>query len=635
MSGIERAMALAQSGQQTLTPRVPLITSWTRSPSASANAALRSVIFSGGFNNTFSFKDGSLMSQTGSLSHESYRTKETTSSKRDGTVTYRSPGKQLLSYDLTLLENWNEEEITNTTGQTTINRRDFKQAQAGIGAQDIVLGGVTHDLDLTGATTNQAGVQQNQRNDFSEASLAGALRSSWEPLEGLRFKTGAFTMTESGERSLGVQTNPSSANGDTLRAGVGYRRGRLIGSVTVKNSNFEKRYLDYRRNANGVIDTIGATEKIVEELESNDAVTFEWSNEVHAGSAVLKVLGSRDISENSYLRSGVGVKERRQDMADVSLSFRLGSADSLRLSYKYLWGWSDQTYQGATIPRGRQVTTSQTVKALWVHQLFADTDLVLNLNNGISQDIAQNMFNQNDRDRIDASANLKLRTLWDNGVSVDLVFDARRVEDISIRSSRSANNSVKDTYEISPQYSWPVARWLDIEQSFRVWIQYTDFLFSDLEAVNKQDDFNKRGNLETSVILHPNQRLRVTMRHNHSITLNGKKISDDVVGNSYYFFESDQRVDKLNVSLAYRVNDWFSLEGTTYSGRDLKESYGDRITVTDRYSGDVGVGCSVDKGFGQGRNLKLSVRKIYAHGPSIRDEGKDYWDADFQLNWGF
>ena len=38
------------------------------------------------------------------------------------------------------------------------------------------------------------------------------------------------------------------------------------------SSNFDKRYLDYRRNANGIVDTIGVDEKIVQELETDDAV---------------------------------------------------------------------------------------------------------------------------------------------------------------------------------------------------------------------------------------------------------------------------------------------------------------------------------------------------------------------------
>jgi len=633
---VAQAQALGLEGQLDKdVVDAPMITSWSRTPSASAKAALRSVTFTGGFDNNFVFRDKSTLSQTGSISHEDFRTKETVSDKRDATVFYRSDAQRALTYDLSLMENWSKEEITNTSGQTTINRRDFKQAKAGIGTKDYELGGLAHDVDLEGSASNQMGEQQNQRNNFSEARLAGAVRSTWEPASWLKLKTGAFTMTESGERSLGVETNPSSANGDSLRAGVGYQRGALIGSVTVRNSNFEKRYLDYNRNANGVIDTIDAMEKIVEELEVNDAVTIEWGNELRFGSSHLRFSGSRDMTQNTYRRSGVGVKERRQDKANIGFSTRLTSLDSIQVSYNYMWGWNNQTYRGATAPRGRQVTTSTTVKAFWLHDLFESTDMMVNLSNGISQDIAENTFNQNDRDRIDTTANLKLRTNWDNGVTVDLVFDARRVEDVSIRSSRSANNSIKDTYEISPAYSWPITSWLDLNQSFRVWIQYTDYVFSDLEEVNKQDDFNRRGNLETKFTLRPNRRLRLTLRYNYSVKLNGEKVGNDAAGNTYYFFESDQRINKLDVSMAYTVNKWFALEGTTYSGRDLKESYGDRAGITDRYSGDVGVGCSIDKKFGAGRSLKLGVRKIYAYGPSVRDEGKDYWDADLQLTWGF
>ncbi len=75
-------------------------------------------------------------------------------------------------------------------------------------------------------------------------------------------------MTESGERSLGRETTASTASGDSVRAGVGYQRGRWQGFVGVRSSNFDKEYLDYRRNSSGVVDTIGVADKTVDELEA-------------------------------------------------------------------------------------------------------------------------------------------------------------------------------------------------------------------------------------------------------------------------------------------------------------------------------------------------------------------------------
>ncbi len=209
-----------------------------------------------------------------------------------------------------------------------------------------------------------------------------------------------------------------------------------------------------------------------------------------------------------------------------------------------------------------------------MHDLFEHTDLRVNLTTALTQDIAEGRFNENDRDRLDSGANVKIGTQWPNGFDVGLVFDARRTEDVAIRSSRSANNSIKETYEINPSYGWNLSRWINLDQNFRVWIQYTDYVYSDLEEVNKQDDFNKRGNLETKLTLTPNRRLRVVLSHNYNIKLNGKKTNTNAAGYSYYFRESDQRINKLNVAINYKVYDWFRFEATTFKGRDLKESFG-------------------------------------------------------------
>jgi len=362
---------------------------------------------------------------------------------------------------------------------------------------------------------------------------------------------------------------------------------------------------------------------------------LSWENRIRLGRLSLSGRLSRDMSENSYRASGVGMRERHQDTVDLKMGFRPSRLDTFNISYGYMYKWDDQTYKGATLSRGRQVSRKRNLAMTLTHALFAHTDLKFNFRTSLSQDIAEGEFNVNDRDRLETSLTMKLDTGWDNGMNVNMSFDARRTEDISIRSERSSNNSIKDTYEISPSYLWPVAPWLDLNQSFRVWIQYTDYVFSHLETVNKLDDYNKRGNLNTKVTIRPNTRLTLTIRHDLNIKNNAKKSRTDVVGSSYYSRESDQSVSNIDFALSYRVSTRLSLEGTTYRKRDYKETFGARAGETERYSGEVAVGGKYKKDFGSGKSLNVSARRFFAHGPNVREVNEKYWDADIELTWRF
>lgn len=609
--------------------------SWTRRPSANSTSGIRSTRFGVGFDNTLIFGDRSNLSQTWTLSHEDYRSQEKIIDKRDLIINYNTDAARTIRAGLSLSQNWSEDEVTTSSGLTNVNKRDFRRAGATVSRDSLDTWGVHHDLSLNGAVEDQKGEQLRQRNDISAARLSGAVRSGWQPRDWLSVATGLYSETESGERSLGDRTDPSSSSGDSLRAGVHYDRGFWDGGFTIRSSSFERRYLDYNRNSNGVVDTIGVAQKIVEELERNDATTVEWSNNLDLGPASLRARVAKDFTENEFRRSGVGLKERSQDTANLDVGLRVSARDSLAAGYGYLWKWDDQIYRGVTDKRGKQINYRRDLNLNWIRQLFASTQLKVSLATSLTQDIAENEFNKNDRDRLDSSFNVSTSTTWPGGVKVDMSFDAHRVEDVSIQSERSANNNIKDTYELSPSYVWPIAPWLDLNQVFRMWIQYTDYIFSGFDDVSKVDDFNRRGNLDTKLEIKPNRRIKLVIQHNSSVKLDGQKSLTDAAGNSYYLNESSQKINKINLALDWKVMPWLTLQATTFKSRDFKETYGLATTETERFSGDLGVGASIDKTLANGMKIKGGVTKMFAHGPNVQQAGRDYWDADIKVNWSF
>ncbi len=642
MSNLERAAAAARAAAQAAaadTTRAggpPLLLSWDQAADAAVRAQMQKVDWQAGLTNSFALRDLSIIVLDLDDAHEDYRSQEKIVDRRNGALTYNTDGLKSLTGNLSLARNWSRDEVTNATGLTTANERDVRTANATAQRKELDLFGALHDVNVRGTFTEQQAEQLGMRNDISEGQLDGALRSKVAAGDWLVVRTGLYGATQSGERSLGLQTNPSSTSGDTLRFGAYYDRGAWNGGFTLASSNFDRRYLDYRRNANGVVDTIGVDEKIVKELESDDAMTLAWDNALRVWGVSFGAKLARDMSQNGFRASGIGLRERHLDRATLDLGFRATRLDSVQFQYGYLWKWDDQTFKGASNPRGRQISKSRDFKFSWVHDLFRHTDLRLAYTTGLSQEIAERMFNQNDRDRLESSLILKLDTTFDNLFKVNLAFDARHLEDISIRRERSANNSIKDTYEVAPGYSWPVAPWLDVAQSFRVWIQFTDYVYSGYEGIDKQDDYNKRGNLNTRISIRVSSRLRVILRHDFDVKSNAKKSRSDAAGRTYYSREQTQDNSKVDVSLNYKPTPWLTLDGATYQARDYKETFGVRVTETERFSGQVSVGGQLQFTSKDGaRSLKAGVHRFFAHGPSVQEYNSAYWDADIQMKWSF
>jgi outer membrane receptor for ferrienterochelin and colicin len=211
------------------------------------------------------------------------------------------------------------------------------------------------------------------------------------------------------------------------------------------------------------------------------------------------------------------------------------------------------------------------------------------------------------------------------------------VKDLSIRESRSSNNNTKDSYEIAPGYTWDVAEGLMLTQSYRLYIQYTDYIYSDLESVSRKDDYNKRGILNTRINWDVTDRLELTLKHDYNKRFNATKTGTDASGTSSYFKDQIQSINKIDLGLKFEAARGVILEAASYRSKDVKDTYGVTTRRTTTFSGEVWVGAKVRKKWGRENPLELSaaIRKYNAYGPSVTATSADYWDADVWLKWSF
>jgi hypothetical protein len=594
--------------------------------------------FYGELKNDVAMRGGSTFNNTAKWSWDDFRQQEKTVDARNERFLYNSGS--LLPFKLSTSGSWDwsEDNTINTAGFENLSKRDFKTGNIQLNKPKFDIAGMNAILKSSVGTSDQKAVNRDQRNDFTEAFLDGGAQLGRELVEGVALATNVYGKTISGDKTLGDSASPSTANSDSLGVGVYFERGIASGRLTIARSNFEEKYLDYKRNSTGQIDTVGLDEfdKVIDELKTTDAVSVEFENQMRVGRLGFRTSLSRDADELAYQASGVGSKERQSDKARLGLTFAT-SRDSFSLDYNYLWKWDDQRIKNATINRGRQYIKNRDLDFFYGRRLFKDTDFSLKYHTGLGQDIAQNQFNSNDKDRLNNDLSLQLGRDWRGKFSVDLLFAYKQSEDVAIRSTSSANNNLKDSYEVSPGYRWPLADWLTLRQTYRIYIQYTDYVYSDLEQVTREDDYSKRGNLNSIVVIKPSDRLEVAIRHDYNKRSSAVKTATDALGRTTYFTKQKQAINKIDLGATFKLTEGVTIEAATFRTRDFKEIFGTTVNESEVFSGEVWVGAKVDQGWGANDALVLSaiIKKYNAFGPSVTEESSDYWEADVSLHWGF
>ncbi|MBK8165576.1 MAG: hypothetical protein IPK64_06340 [bacterium] len=628
------------AAEQAAIPEVPgkFLQDLTFSPVGGVRANVRQYTLYSDWTTTARFGGSASGTQVLNWSLEEYRKQEKTVENRKGSLDYNF-GKQLPM--VTIINsnwNWSEDRTTNTAGFSNLYKVDNKTVNLNSSQHKVNALGLTNSVRVGGNFTDQASLNQEQRNDFREGTAGANLQSGWEARPGVAIVGRAAATATGGTRLLAGRSSPSSATGDSLGVGIYVKRGIGTAFVEMTRSNFEKKYLEFRRNANGLIDTVGVPEdqKVVSELETRDALAFKLDYKLAYGGLKSEFTGTH-LTDDLQLATGLsGLKQREAKEANLKVGYKAGR-DSVSVAWKYGLKWDDQRIQSATVSRGRQYVQERDLLMKWQRRLFSSTRMELQYHEGLTQDIAQDGFNANDKDRLTRDFSSRLDRAWRDRFRTSMVFSWRQTQDLSIRGSSSSNNNFKDSYELAPGFNWKLAPWIDLDQSYRLYIQYTDYVYSYLAAVTRKDDYNKRGDLVTKITCRPSSRLTVTIRHDWNRRFNATKSTEDAAGRAFYQRDLEQDISKIDLDVTYAAGPGITLEAGTYRTRDEKTSPGRANSTSRTDSGELVVGGRVDRKFGRMQRVQVSamVKKINAFGPSITASSSDFWEADAWLKWTF
>ncbi len=614
-------------------------------PEAGVQANVTRVNYYGRLANSVKVIGGGLLSDNYDWNYESYRRQQRTVENRSVRGAYSSGTQLPVQLNAQASLDWSEDITTNAAGNTNVNQREMRRGGLTANMADITAGPTRHAVSASWFQIDQQSVNQQQRNDFNEGEFAGAIRSGVRIAEGLTLAARLYGIKRDGESLLADIQSPSTTTGDTLGIGAHYSREVVQGRLTLTQSNFDRRYLDYRRNSNGLIDTLNIPEgasKIVRELEAKDALHVLWDNTAKKGRYTLTARFEHTVDNQEYTFSQVGRRERSRDAMTLRAITPVGR-DSFTVSYRYDWSWDDQRFLGATASRGRQFRKVRDLTVDWQRRLFARTTISGRYRTELSQDIAQNQFNENDRDRLTEEGRLRLDARWQPRFSTSLMTEYQRVEDIAVRASRSANNNVRRTYEVAPSYRYAFSQKVELAQSFRMYIQYQDHAFGYLPEARKDDTFNKRGNLATTVTLKPNPRLDVIVKHEFNQRYNGTLTDRDAAGRGFYRRDQQQTINRVELGLTWTALSWsrnetLKFQTASYRTLDAVDRFGATTNRTERYSGEMWLGATFNRKWGPPSSplsLDARVRRYLAYGPNVTETSRDYWEADVKVSWAF
>lgn len=601
--------------------------------------------------NTVQVYGGGSIADSYNYSYDSYRRQDRTVETRGANVTYTSgEGQepyQLLPVILRMeaSTNWSEDITVNSAGSRNVKRNETRRAGINASRNRLRTGFMLQNITAGWYTNTRSGENLGEANESSDTEINGAIRTGIPIAEGVALATRIYRTKRSGDNALAGIDSKAETTGDTLGVGGYYNTHGWSGKVVFTQSDFDREYLDYRRNANGLVDTSAGSipegaSKIVEELEEKDAWEIAWENRFYfLRRFSIDTKFSHKYDKQAYNQSKVGTKERNNDAMNVGVGFSVG-ADSLSFVYEYKWDWDDQTFLDATDSRGRQYTKYRKLTTTWLRPLFANTDLRVVYAGELSQDIAEDEFNQNDRDRLTQNYDIEVTSNLSESFYTQLSGSYLVKDDIAIRETLSANNNVKQTYEVSPLYRWIISPRVELQQSFRMYIQYQDYLYDALESVRKNDTYNKRGVLATKVTYKPTERLEIIVEHDVNKKYNGTLVSEDLAGRESYRRDSNQTINRIDFGLTWEVSEGLKLQTATFRTKDETERYGnnDTTTLTTNRSGQLWIGAVVDQSWdlaGEPVTFKGRLKRFLAYGPSVTETSSDYWEADLLLKWTF
>ena len=270
LTAAQKAILLARAGQQApdeeadTAPGGPFFRSFKGKPLAGTKASVRQYSYYWELETELKMRGNATFKNTLDWSWDEFRRQDKTVEKYNDLFYLTDTNSLPFQAKLDGKWNWSEDKTVNSAGVGNLNRRDNKTLGLELSKHMFRVGPLVNVAKVSGRFNDQKSINQGHRNDFNEGVLDAGLQAAYEITPGLSIAGRAYNMANTGERTLGEISDSSTADGDSLGFGVYYGNETALGRAVVTRSNFNKNYLDFVRNSNALIDTVGLSEEDAE-----------------------------------------------------------------------------------------------------------------------------------------------------------------------------------------------------------------------------------------------------------------------------------------------------------------------------------------------------------------------------------
>lgn len=523
----------------------------------------------------------------------------------------------------------NRDENRPVTGDPIVLELESRNASASLDGLHDLPAGFTHRWAVAGDVED---VDQSNRNVRNDRSLASAgLSSIWtRTSEAGEVKARYGYKRSTGDRLIRGITQDATVEVDTLQAKfalLSLPRTNLDLDLT-RSTFFEER-LDFRRNANGVIDTVGVVDPVGEERE----VSENYAMILNGSARVLPSLNltsrrSYDFEQTTFRLSDQRLTEQVNQATNLGATWSYASAGSLQIDYRFQRRDSDRYAEpDPSLPadersdrRGPEITKTYTVSARLRQGLFAQSGLLLEARQQLNQNVFREADNDNDRDRLIEEAAGEIETRAVPWTTANVRGTIRNTREVNIAADRVGNNKDELLYEVRTTYTIDPPGGLSASQTYRLQIVFRDY-FDGID----RDTYNKQGQVTTNVDWTFPKGGRLGLEYLSDFRSTGNRDEFEPVRELY--FTTSVREDRRLTARASVPIAGVTVTAAAERGFLDQEQAG-RFTEEER--GKLSLRAKGQWKFFKKENvvLDIDVERVVQFGPRVRDEQEDYWVAN-------
>jgi hypothetical protein len=451
-----------------------------------------------------------------------------------------------------------------------------------------------------------------------------------------------------GPQTLAATTDGSNAQqdtkatvGDTLGVQLRWQgTGKRSFGVKVRREAFREERLDYAKDNRGVdIFDPDTQQKIVgQEEETRNLTRVELNGETRLLPPVrVQARYSHERRETEYTLSRQGFVPEQSDDFSGDLWFRYAQAGSLKVSLGLRERWDDRRSPGEEDLRGKHFSVSNNIRFTLEQGVMAATDLKLSW----SQDLSQQIYDYDltigtqDVDILTDLVEAQLKSQAFDALTMSITGSVKQTQNIYIDAEQVAsNNRDQDVWKVTGDYTWDLTPSVSFGQSYQLSIDYTDYHYSYVPEVDRQDTYYKRTQMRSE--LGVDLPLRSSFHLNHVVdrTRGGEKTVVAGFESSGYSDDPTRRQDEHRVAAGVTV----PVLGYTFA-LETNKTFRTRGETATEYLGDIRTRISGRNNFfGDRLQLNLDLGYVWAYGPPrvIRtDRDKRYLTCRTNLVWTF